>query len=112
MCFFCILFSSINDEKLRRKYCNKQITSRDNGNVQSHDQEESKLISIIHTNSPTNTPRGFHISTWNPRGVFVGSGANTLTHDKVIKRSFNKDNLAIATIKSKYNYNSKDILLT
>ena len=110
MCFFCILFSSINDEKLRRKYCNKQITSRDNGNVQSHDQEESKLISIIHTNSPTNTPRGFHISTWNPRGVFVGSGANTLTHDKVIKRSFNKDNLAIATIKSKYN--SKDILLT
>ena len=103
MCFFCILFSSINDEKLRRKYCNKQITSRDNGNVQSHDQEESKLISIIHTNSPTNTPRGFHISTWNPRGVFVGSGANTLTHDKVIKRSFNKDNLAIATIKSKYN---------
>ena len=110
MCFFCILFSSINDEKLRRKYCNKQITSRDNGNVQSHDQEESKLINIIHTNSPTNTPRGFHISTWNPRGVFVGSGANTLTHDKVIKRSFNKDNLAIATIKSKYN--SKDILLT
>ena len=110
MCFFCILFSSINDEKLRRKYCNKQITSRDNGNVQSHDQEESKLISIIHTNSPTNTPRGFHISTWNPRGVFVGSGANTLTHDKIIKRSFNKDNLAIATIKSKYN--SKDILLT
>ena len=110
MCFFCILFSSINDEKLRRKYCNKQITSRDNGNVQSHDQEESKLISIIHTNSPTNTPRGFHISTWNPRGVFVGSGANTLTHVKVIKRSFNKDNLAIATIKSKYN--SKDILLT
>ena len=109
MCFFCILFSSINDEKLRRKYCNKQITSRDNGNVQSHDQEESKLISIIHTNSPTNTPRGFHISTWNPRGVFVGSGANTLTHDKIIKRSFNKDNLAIATIKSKYN--SKDILL-
>ena len=58
----------------------------------------------------TQTPRGFHISTWNPRGVFVGSGANTLTHDKVIKRSFNKDNLAIATIKSKYN--SKDILLT
>ena len=110
MCFFCILFLSINDEKLRRKYCNKQITSRDNGNVQSHDQEESKLISIIHTNSPTNTPRGFHISTWNPRGVFVGSGANTLTHDKIIKRSFNKDNLAIATIKSKYN--SKDILLT
>ena len=110
MCFFFILFSSINDEKLRRKYCNKQITSRDNGNVQSHDQEESKLISIIHTNSPTNTPRGFHISTWNPRGVFVGSGANTLTHDKVIKRSFNKDYLAIATIKSKYN--SKDILLT
>ena len=50
------------------------------------------------------------VSTWNPRGVFVGSGANTLTHDKVIKRSFNNNNLAIATIKSKFN--SKDILLT
>ena len=24
------------------KYCNKQIATRDNGNVQSHDQEESK----------------------------------------------------------------------
>ena len=54
--------------------------------------------------------RSHVVSTWNPRGVFVGNGANTLTHDKVIKRSFNNNNLALATIKSKYN--SKDILLT
>ena len=24
------------------RHCNKQITTRDNGNVQSHDKEESK----------------------------------------------------------------------
>ena len=47
------------------KYYNRQITTRDNGNirdngnVQSHDQEESKLNSTINANS----------------------GAHTLTHD-------------------------------
>ena len=46
-------------KKLSYKYYNKQITIRDNGNVQSHDQEESKLNSTINTNS----------------------GAHTLTHD-------------------------------
>ena len=30
-------------KKLNYKYYNKQITTRDNGNVQSHDKEESKL---------------------------------------------------------------------
>ena len=44
------------------KYYNK--ASRDNGNVQSHDQEECKLDSTIITNS----------------------GADTLTDDKIIKK--------------------------
>ena len=46
-------------KKLGYKYCNKRITTRNNGNVQSHDQEESKLNSTITANS----------------------GAHTLTHD-------------------------------
>ena len=46
-------------KKLSYKYYNKRITTRANGNVQSHDQEESKLNSIINANS----------------------GAHTLTHD-------------------------------
>ena len=40
--------SSVNNEKiLSSKYYNKQITTRDNGYVHSHDQEESKLNNII-----------------------------------------------------------------
>ena len=46
-------------KKLSYKDCNKPITTRDNSNVQSHDQEESKLNSTINVNS----------------------GAHTLTHD-------------------------------
>ena len=34
-------------KKLSYKYYNKRITTRDNGNVQSHDKEESKLNSTI-----------------------------------------------------------------
>ena len=49
----------LNDEKLGYKYYNKRITTRDNGNSQSHDKEESKLNSTI----------------------TVNSGAHTLTHD-------------------------------
>ena len=58
-------FSSVNDEKIMRKSYeayNKQISTRDNGNVQSHDQEGSKLKSTINVNS----------------------GAHTLTHDLII----------------------------
>ena len=47
-------------KKLNYKYYNKRITTIDNGNLQSHDQEESKLNSTINTNS----------------------GADTLTNDK------------------------------
>ena len=64
-------------KKLRYKNYSKQITTRDNGNVQSHGQEESKLNSTINANS----------------------GAHTLKHDKIIKGPFNENN--IATIKSK-----------
>ena len=46
-------------KKLSSKCYYKQNTTRDSGNVQSHDQEESKLNSTIKANS----------------------GAHTLTHD-------------------------------
>ena len=41
-CFFSP-FSSFNEKNLRFKYYNKQVKTRDNDNVQSHDQGESKL---------------------------------------------------------------------
>ena len=53
------IFKLNDDEKLSYKYYIKRITTRDNGKVQSHDKEESKLNSTITTNS----------------------GAHTLTHD-------------------------------
>ena len=44
---------------------NERITTRDNGNVQSHDKEESKSNSTINGNS----------------------SAHILTHDQIIKKS-------------------------
>ena len=44
--FFFSPVSSFNDEKVRHKYYNKRITTRDNGNLQSHDQEASILIKL------------------------------------------------------------------
>ena len=67
-------------KKLNCKYYNKWITTRDNGNVQSKDQEENKLNSTIIANSGTHT-------------------LHTLTDEKIIKNPFNKDN--VATIKGK-----------
>ena len=49
-------------KKLSYKDYNNQITIRDNGNVQSHDKEESKSNSTISMNS----------------------GAHTLTHGQII----------------------------
>ena len=57
-------------------YYNKRITTHDNGNVQFHDEEESKLNSTVNVNK----------------------GVHTLTHDKIISR-FNKDNVAIINSK-------------
>ena len=54
-----------------------QWITRENDNVQSHEQEESKLNSNIDANS----------------------GAHTLTHDRILKRPFNKNHVSI--IKSK-----------
>ena len=42
-------------KKLRCKDYNKRITTRDNGNVQSHDQEEITLNSTINAESGTHT---------------------------------------------------------
>ena len=64
-------------KKLRFKYYNKRIATRENGNVQSHEPEESILNRTINANS----------------------GVHTLTHYKTINNPFNKNNLA--TIKSK-----------
>ena len=51
-------------KKLSYKDYNKRITTRDNGNVQSHDKEESKSNSTISANS----------------------GAHTLTHDQTVMK--------------------------
>ena len=42
-------------KSLRQKHYSKQITTRDNDNVQSHDQGESKLNSSIIANSGAHT---------------------------------------------------------
>ena len=76
-CVPSVNFPALMMKKLRYKYYNRRITICDNGNVQSHDQEESKLNSTINANS----------------------GTRTLTHDKIVKSSFNNNN--VATIKSK-----------
>ena len=52
-------------KKISYKYYNKRITPRENGNVQSHDKEETKLNSAI----------------------TAISGAHTLAHDQIIKKS-------------------------
>ena len=72
-------------KKLRQKHYNKQITTRDNGNFQSYDLEESELNSTINANS----------------------GAHTPTHDEMIKKSqFNKNNVgATKTINIKIKLN-------
>ena len=78
--FFFSPFPSFNDEKLRYKYQNKGVTTRDNGNVQFNDKKESKLNSAIIANNT----------------------ALTLTHDKIIKSPFSQSNAATKTnIKSK-----------
>ena len=76
-CVPSVNFPALMMKKLRYKYYNRRITICDNGNVQSHDQEESKLNSTINANS----------------------GTRALTHDKIVKSSFNNNN--VTTIKSK-----------
>ena len=52
-CFFSPI-SRLNDEKSKLQVLQK--ASRHNGNVQSHDQEESKLKNTINANSGADTP--------------------------------------------------------
>ena len=69
-------FQALIMQKLSSKYFIKRITTHDNGNAQSHYKVKSKLNNTIIANSD----------------------AHTLTHDKIIKSPFNKNN--IATIKT------------
>ena len=59
-------------KKLTCKYYDKWTVTHENRNVQSHDQEENNLNKTIDANSD----------------------ARTLTHSKIIKRPFNKINVA------------------
>ena len=60
-------------KNLRYKYYNKRIPTRDDGNVWSHDPEESKLRRIINMNS----------------------GSHTLSDVKIIESPFNKNSIVI-----------------
>ena len=51
------IFKLNDEEKLSYKYYNKRITIGENGDVQSHDKEKSKLSSIITANSGARTLR-------------------------------------------------------
>ena len=72
---------------LQNKYTYYNITACDNGNIQFHDQEESKL------NNTTN----------------ANSFAHKLTRCKIMKRPFNQNN--ISTIKSTIKILSKILLI-
>ena len=48
-------FQVLMMKKSRCKNCNWRNTTRDNGNVQSHNQEESKLNSTINANGGAHT---------------------------------------------------------
>ena len=49
------IFKFLDEKKLSYKDYNTQIVARDNGNVQSHDEDESKLNSTISANSGVHT---------------------------------------------------------
>ena len=49
-------FQALMTKELMLKYYNKQITTRDNGNAQLNDQEESKLNRTIIANNSAHTP--------------------------------------------------------
>ena len=72
-----VYFQALMIEELTYKYYNKRITTCDNGNVQSYHKEESKLNSTITINRV----------------------AHKFTYYKIIKSTFNENN--IATTKSK-----------
>ena len=59
-------FSSYDDKKFRFEYYIKRIAVLDNGNIQFHDQEQSKFNCIVITNN----------------------GAHTLIDDEITKKVF------------------------
>ena len=104
----------ISMQKLRHKHYSKLITTRNNVNIQFHDQEESKLNSTINVNRGTHTLR-LHEIIKSPFNSFMTGGSlsyrnqsidlqsksfdwflydNGLRHERV-----NKNN--VATIKNK-----------
>ena len=54
MCF-SVHFQVLMMKKLSYKYFNKRVTTGSNGNIYSHDQEESKLNNTINANSGADT---------------------------------------------------------
>ena len=66
--------SQVKREHVTMKvWCLKCSICRDSSNEQNaFDGLEINYMLVYKLWIPTNTPRGFHISTWNPRGVFVG----------------------------------------
>ena len=70
-------------KKLSNKDYNKRITTHDNGNVQSHDQEKRKLNSTINTNS------GDHITyTWlnNKKVNSIKNKVATIKANKILTK--------------------------
>ena len=76
--------SLVNFKHFRYIYCNKQIKTHENGNIQFDEQEENKLNSTINLNN----------------------GANTLTHDKIAISPLKKNN----TVTIKRNWKSNKYL--
>ena len=74
----------VNDEKLSYNYYNKWITTRDNGNVQSHDKEENKVNSIITANSGAHT----FSYTWlnNKKSPFNKNNVGTIKTNKILTK--------------------------
>ena len=79
MCLYWQKFSICRLSQVKREHvtmnvwCLKCSICRDSSDEQNtFDGLEVNYMLVYKLWIPTNTPRGFHISTWNPRGVFVG----------------------------------------
>ena len=70
-------------KKLRCKYYNKRITTRDNGNVQPHNQEKIKLNNTIFTWSVLLMALKWYCSIWFFLGYEIEIKAN-----KIITKSY------------------------
>ena len=73
---YLVHFPALMMKKCSCKYHHKRITTRDNGNVEFHDQDQSKWDSSISTNSG---------------GYTLAYGKKS--YEKLIKSPFNKTNV-------------------